>query len=145
MLFSFKGAAAGGMETLVFSFLIERRCFCIWSSPRIVRISPHTTPPPTDMSYGCTRWHPFLMTEETYTRFVEKYKDYFFEIFTEVKIGMDFILIFCFCFCYCSPSFFFPSLFFLNRLHSCLCPPVLQCARWHSLLQYCTVWQPMHW
>ena len=39
---------------------------------------------------------------------------------------------------------FFPSLFFLNRLHSCLWPPGLQCARWHSLLQYCTVRQPMH-
>ena len=39
---------------------------------------------------------------------------------------------------------FFSSFFFLNRLHSCLCPPGLQCARWHSLLQYCTVRQPMH-
>ena len=39
---------------------------------------------------------------------------------------------------------FFFSFFFLNRLHSCLCPPGLQCARWHSLLQYCTVRQPLH-
>ena len=39
---------------------------------------------------------------------------------------------------------FFASFFFLNRLHSCLCPPELQCARWHSLLQYCTVRQPVH-
>ena len=39
---------------------------------------------------------------------------------------------------------FFFSFFFLNRLHSCLWPPGLQCARWHSLLQYCTVRQPMH-
>ena len=39
---------------------------------------------------------------------------------------------------------FFSSFFFLNRLHSCLWPPGLQCARWHSLLQYCTVRQPMH-
>ena len=39
---------------------------------------------------------------------------------------------------------FFSSFFFLNRLHSCLCPPGLQCARWHSVLQYCTVRQPLH-
>ena len=39
---------------------------------------------------------------------------------------------------------FFSSFFFLNRLHSCLWPLGLQCARWHSLLQYCTVRQPMH-
>ena len=58
---------------------------------------------------------------------------------------------------------FFSPFFFLNRstsnlpkpiflyitriypfLHSCLWPPGLQCARWHSLLQYCTVRQPMH-
>ena len=41
------------------------------------------------------------------------------------------------------PPFLF-SRFFFNRLHCCLCPPELQCARWHSLLQYCTVRQPVH-
>ena len=53
----------------------KRRCFRLYLVFPIVRI-PHTTTPPTDMRYGCTRWYPFVMTE-TYTRFVKKYKDYF--------------------------------------------------------------------
>ena len=42
------------------------------------------------------------------------------------------------------PPLLFLSLFSQNRLLLVLCPSVLQCARWQSLLQYCTVWQPLH-
>ena len=63
----------------------------------------------------------------------------FRDFFTKRKFYADFDVLF-----WLLVPPFFSSFFFLNRLHSCLCPPGLQCARWHSLLQYCTVRQPMH-
>ena len=62
---------------------------------------------------------------------------------TQKKISLDFFYFADSLLLFISGAFF-SSFFFLNRLHSCLCPPGLQCARWHSLLQYCTVRQPEH-
>ena len=114
-----------------------------------VRVPPTTRHTDTEVLMQPTT---LLHNHVNIQRFGKGYKDYF-EIFLPNE---NFMLILMIYFgCCCSPSspllllfllsqsflgyfdflfwllllFFFFSFFFFNRLHSCLCPPGLQCAR----------------
>jgi hypothetical protein len=105
------------------SFFMNVSRECIFDLTGIVRI--HL--PPNNTTYRHEVFDTPLQEREypSFWKRIQRYKDYL-EIFLPNE---NFKLILMFYFgCCCSPSSFL-SFFFLNRLHSCLCPPGLQCAR----------------
>ena len=119
--------------------LLGNACVDLTSIVRIHDVPPTTRHTDTEVLMQPTT---LLHNHVNIQRFGKRIQRLFRDFFTKMKmlchVDLDDL------FWLLLLPFFFSSFFFLNRLHSCLCPPGLQCARWHSLLQYCTVRQPMH-